>query len=63
MYSLADESFNRQDREAVLSQVMSSDTIQFRIVQPEHGGGACNCWGVRDFFVVFPSGNRIPVNR
>ena len=30
---------------------VASDTVQFRIVQPEHGGGECNCWGVQDFTV------------
>ena len=23
-----------------------NNSVQLRIVQPEHGGGSCNCWGV-----------------
>ncbi len=29
--------------------ISSNDTaaaVQLRIVQPEHGGGSCNCWGL-----------------
>ncbi len=33
--------------------------IQLRIVQPEHGGGQCNCWGISD--MVFPEVQIIPL--
>ncbi len=29
------------------------DTVQLRIVQPEHGGGLCNCWEISKLLVTF----------
>ena len=29
----------------------NSHFIQFRVVQLEHGGGHCNCWGIANFTV------------
>ena len=28
--------------------VLEGDCVQFRLIQEEHGGGACNCWDVTD---------------
>ena len=28
-----------------------NDCVQLRIVQPEHGGGFCNCWGVKELVI------------
>ena len=29
------------------------DAVQLRIVQPEHGGGLCNCWEISKLLVTF----------
>ncbi len=29
------------------------DSVQLRIIQPEHGGGLCNCWEVSKLQVTF----------
>ncbi len=31
----------------------SVNYVQLRIVQPEHGGGLCNCWEIRKLLVIF----------
>ena len=38
--------------------------IQFRVVQLEHGGGHCNCWGIANFsvFSTGEDGGRLTVN-
>ena len=37
-----------------------ADVNQFRVLQSEHGGGSCNCWGLSNFTVntVMDSGNK-----
>ena len=37
---------------------MDPESVQLRIVQPEHSGGLCNCWGVKDFSL-----NGMPLHR
>ena len=38
--------------------------VQLRIVEPEHGGGNCNCWGVSNVSIVLPDirSSAIPVD-
>ena len=31
----------------------SVDSVQLRIVQPEHGGGLCNCWEISKLLITF----------
>ncbi|XP_064399841.1 uncharacterized protein LOC135346210 isoform X4 [Halichondria panicea] len=37
-----------------------NEFIQFRVLQSEHGGGSCNCWGLSNFTVntIMDSGNK-----
>ena len=35
-------------RNISISSGSSNQCAQLRIVQPEHGGGSCNCWGVKE---------------
>ncbi len=35
------------------SDQVSVDSVQLRIVQPEHGGGLCNCWEISKLLVTF----------
>ena len=34
-----------------LQAIDVQDSIQFRLLQQEHGGGACNCWTIRAFIL------------
>ncbi len=33
------------------------DAVQLRIVQPEHGGGLCNCWEINKLLIVIDDGS------
>ena len=33
-------------------EIASSKSVQLRIVQPEHGGRSCNCWGVKELVLT-----------
>ncbi len=33
------------------------DAVQLKIVQPEHGGGLCNCWEISELLVIFDKGS------
>ncbi len=32
------------------------DAVQLRIVQPEHGGGLCNCWDISELWLITSDG-------
>ena len=38
-------------------EIASNKSLQLRIVQPEHGGRSCNCWGVRELILTTGSNN------
>ncbi len=42
--------------------LLPNDTIQLRIVQPEHGGGSCNCWGVDKLGFTSTNGSSLNVS-
>ena len=37
----------------------SNNSVQLRIVQPEHGGGSCNCWGVKELAIRYNSNDTV----
>ncbi|XP_064400246.1 adhesion G-protein coupled receptor G6-like [Halichondria panicea] len=41
--------FISNDNVNMIVNDMDPESVQLRIVQPEHSGGLCNCWGVKDF--------------
>ena len=54
-----------REREPVLADVgiAYNNSVQLRMVQPEHGGGSCNCWGVKKLVLTGSSnGNIIELN-
>ncbi len=38
--------------------VQHNDSVQLRIVQPEHGGGSCNCWTVKQLMFKATANNQ-----
>ncbi len=41
---------------------LSNDTVQLRIVQPEHGGGSCNCWEVDELSFTSTNGSSLNIS-
>lgn len=39
---------HRYSQQHKLENAMNFSHLQFRLIQLEHGGGYCNCWGVVD---------------
>ena len=40
-------------------EMASNKSVQLRIVQPEHGGRSCNCWGVKELVLTADSNNSV----
>ena len=51
------ETFNSSVQ--VVPQIDQGYGVQFRLLQPEHGGGRCNCWRLERLEVVLSNGTRI----
>ncbi|XP_064406870.1 adhesion G protein-coupled receptor L3-like isoform X2 [Halichondria panicea] len=48
-----DDDYNVTGHTLQSSDQDSVDSVQLRIVQPEHGGGLCNCWEISKLLVTF----------
>ena len=45
--------------ELSLHGIQNNAAVQLRIVQPEHGGGYCNCWTVQNVMLESTNNNNI----
>ncbi len=48
-----DADYNVTGQTLQSSENENVDAVQLRIVQPEHGGGLCNCWEISELLIVF----------
>ncbi|XP_064406830.1 adhesion G protein-coupled receptor L3-like isoform X2 [Halichondria panicea] len=48
-----DADYNSTGHSLRSSDQNNVDAVQLRIVQPEHGGGLCNCWEISKLLVTF----------
>lgn len=51
IHAAGDECGQETHEMYTLMDLTQSSEVQFRVVQPDHGGGYCNCWGLCDFTV------------